>query len=171
MSAICGIFQLSGESLPPHVLDPTITALLNYGLDGSSTWLSGEVALGHLMTHVTAESCVEVLPFEDSIAQLTITADARLDNREELISLLGINTAAKAETSDSQLILKAYQRWGNECPRYLLGDFAFAIWDQKNGSLFCARDVMGVKPLYYFRNHTHFCFSSDLATLHQTRFV
>ncbi|OGO34140.1 MAG: hypothetical protein A2Z16_06075 [Chloroflexi bacterium RBG_16_54_18] len=171
MSAICGIFQLSGEPLPPHVLDPTITALLNYGLDGSSTWLSGEVALGHLMTHVTAESCVEVLPFEDSIAQLTITADARLDNREELISLLGINTAAKAETPDSQLILKAYQRWGNECPRYLLGDFAFAIWDQKNGSLFCARDVMGVKPLYYFRNHTHFCFSSDLATLHQTRFV
>ena len=56
----------------------------------------------------------------------------------------------KVYVSDSFFILKSYEKWGEKCPEYLLGDFAFAIWDKNNEKLFCARDHMGVKHFYYY---------------------
>ncbi len=77
--------------------------------------------------------------------RLRLTADARLDNRAELCATL----EAPAHTTDGDLILRAYLRWGETSVEHLLGDFAFVIWDASRQSLFCARDHMGVKPLYY----------------------
>ena len=74
-----------------------------------------------------------------------ITADARIDNRLELSELLGLHPS----TSETELIVRAYQRWSFECPSYLMGDFAFALWDQDSQLLFAARDPMGVKQLHF----------------------
>lgn len=76
---------------------------------------------------------------------LQVLADARLDNRAELIGLL----EAGPEAGDAELILAAYRRWGRDCPVRLLGDFAFAIRDRRR--VFCACDPAGVKPLHYAR--------------------
>jgi len=76
---------------------------------------------------------------------LRLTADARLDNRAELCTLL----EAPAHATDADLILRAYLRWGETSVEHMLGDFAFVIWDANRQSLFCARDHMGVKPFYY----------------------
>jgi asparagine synthase (glutamine-hydrolysing) len=54
-----------------------------------------------------------------------------------------------ATTSDTEVILRAYQKWGDDCPTHLRGMFAFALWDEKRQRLFCARDRFGIKPLYY----------------------
>ena len=80
-----------------------------------------------------------------------ITANARLDNRKQLAAELGIPAKALANTSDSRLILSAYLKWGEGCPKHLLGDFAFVIWDEARRQLFCARDHFGVKALFYAR--------------------
>src|SRR6185436_17233885 len=71
----------------------------------------------------------------------------------------------RAEVADSQLLLAAYEKWGERCPEKLIGDFAFAIWDRQNQSVFCARDPLGVKPLYYFLSHDLFVLASEIKAL------
>lgn len=74
-----------------------------------------------------------------------IVVDARLDNREDLV----VATRSDPSASDAMLILAAYIKWGEAMPERLLGDFAFAIWDGRQRTLFCARDHAGVRPLVY----------------------
>lgn len=95
---------------------------------------------------------------------LVIAADARIDNRDELIASLGIDR--DHDPSDSELILKAYERWQDHCPGKIVGDFSFSIWDGRRNSLFCARDHMGVKPFYYFCGPGNFfAFASEIKAL------
>jgi len=90
---------------------------------------------------------------------LTITANARLDARDKLIAKL------EANGSDAELILLAYEKWGDDCVKHLIGDFAFAIWDGSKQRYFCARDHFGVKPFYFTHIDNEFAFSSDLNEL------
>ena len=68
----------------------------------------------------------------------------------------------RARTPDSSLILLAYERWGAECVKRLLGDFAFAIWDGRERRLFCARDPFGCMPFVYHYDGKRFIFASDI---------
>jgi asparagine synthase (glutamine-hydrolysing) len=94
--------------------------------------------------------------------------DARIDGCAELRREL---TAAGRhnldDITDAELILHAYHAWGIDCLQRLIGDFAFAIWDEANQRLFCARDHFGVKPLYYSRIGSTLVFSSDVDSLRQ----
>ncbi|WP_179137766.1 asparagine synthase-related protein [Candidatus Entotheonella palauensis] len=113
---------------------------------------------------VTPESKHDILPRHDAVMGLTLTASARLDNREDLYNRFGFSPTAVALT-DSQLILHAYAKWGTACPDYLLGDFAFAIWDARQQQLFCARDLFGVTPFFYCQDATQFWFASTLEAI------
>ncbi|HLF29409.1 MAG TPA: asparagine synthase-related protein, partial [Xanthomonadales bacterium] len=62
---------------------------------------------------------------------------------------------------DSQFILAAYMRWGDDCVDHLLGDFAFVIWNPRTRQLFCARDHLGVRPFYYYQSNDVFVFASS----------
>lgn len=106
--------------------------LAHRGKDGTGVWFDGSVALGHQMLHTTQESLHEKLPFKDENSGMIITADARIDNRAELAPLLNLEDSKNVP--DSAFILKAYKMWGEQCPKELLGDFAFAIWDPKRSS-------------------------------------
>jgi asparagine synthase (glutamine-hydrolysing) len=66
---------------------------------------------------------------------------------------------------DAESILNAYEKWGDDCVKHLLGDFAFAIWDDRRKRLFCARDHFGVKPFFYTHTGNSFNFSSSLNVL------
>jgi asparagine synthase (glutamine-hydrolysing) len=96
-----------------------------------------------------------------------IAFDGRLDNRAELAENLNINAAEWLEIEDSQLILRAYDYWGSDCVAKLLGDFAFALWDENRQQLLCARDFVGVRPFYYYlsKDQKHFIFANDLQSL------
>lgn len=96
---------------------------------------------------------------------LAIAADASLHNRPELIETLGIAPSACAECPDEQLLLAAYDKWGEDCPRFLLGEFAFAIWDSVRSHLFLCRDHFGMRPLLYWRNGPSWVFASNLRAL------
>ena len=165
MSAICGLFHRTGAPIESEHLTPMITALDAYGPDGQHTWQQDSVSFGHCMLHVTPESLHETLPYTDSASGLTITADARLDNREELCAALSIPHTERAQITDSQLILRAYQKWAADCPLQLLGDFAFAIWNAHERTLFCARDHIGARPLYYSLTPQRCVFASDMRTM------
>ena len=93
---------------------------------------------------------------------LMVVADARLDNRDELTGRLRLS---RREVSDREIIQAAYERWGSGCADRLIGDFAFALWDARRGELFCARDIMGVKPFYYTVCAGRFAFASEAKAL------
>ena len=130
MSGICGRFNRDGTPLEPDALDAPMAAMGPYGRDGSGVWQDGSVGLGHQMTFVTPESLHERLPLAHEASSCVITGDIRLDNRAELLRLLELGPES-VEISDSSIVLAAYLRWGADCPPKLLGDFAFAIWDQR----------------------------------------
>lgn len=178
MSAIAGFFGLDGRLASVSDIDRMIVALSHRGPDGHAVWLDAAVGLGHRMLHTTPESLREHLPCKRG--DLVITTDARIDNRAELIRLLGLGAQQPEPLSDSELILHAYRQWGENCPTRLLGDFAFSIWDASKQQLFCARDHFGVKPFYYFHQPGRrfvfateikaiFCFSDISRQLHETK--
>ena len=132
----------------------------------SGLWSDGSIGLGHRMLWTTPESLHEKQPLLNQSGDLVITADARIDNREELIAALDLTDRAPYSITDSQLILAAYEKWGEICPEKLLGDFAFVIWDGRKQALFCARDHFGVKPFYYyFLSGRFFVFASEIKAL------
>lgn len=91
--------------------------------------------------------------------RLSISAAARIDARTELIAKL---TRPPQTEDDRELILLAYEQWGDDCVKHLIGDFAFAIWDNHSRRLFCARDHFGVKPFFFTRVEDSFLFSTRL---------
>jgi asparagine synthase (glutamine-hydrolysing) len=63
--------------------------------------------------------------------------------------------------TDAELVLGAYRLWGEDSPKHLLGDFAYAVWDERLQRMFCARDHMGARPFYYVCNESIFAFASE----------
>ena len=164
MSAVCGIFRRDGGPAGTVLIQGMLGKLLHRGPDGQSAWSNDVVAFGHSMLHITPESLEERLPCADLEGGLAITAEARIDNRSELITTLGL-TGPHRELSDSFLILKAYRKWGEDAPFHLLGDFAFAIWDERKQTLFCAVDSVGIKSFYYYLSDRVFAFASEIKAL------
>jgi asparagine synthase (glutamine-hydrolysing) len=136
-------------------------SLNHWNADRSATWLNDSIGLGHLMLYNTPESLHEQLPFYDPSTATSITADARIDNRVELFEKLSIQLTEQNEITDSTLILKAYEKYGEDCVQHLIGDFAFAIYDEQKQQLFCARDQMGIKPFFYYNDADCFVFASE----------
>lgn len=161
MSGIAGIYCLDGEPADLELLSRVTGRLAHWGPDGASHWLHGSVAFGHGLLRTTPESAHEKLPVTNDRGDLVITADARLDNRDDLLSALGLDATPAEPVTDAELILRAYERWGEACPGRLIGDFAFAVWDARSGRLFCARDPIGIKPLYYRFDGKRFLWASE----------
>jgi asparagine synthase (glutamine-hydrolysing) len=112
VSGIVGIYRLDGKPARGEDLKRMNSILAHRGPDAARLWCDREIGLGHRMLCTTAESLHEELPFVKHDAELAITADARLDNQEELISLLNLTSRSAADISDSELILAAYEKWG-----------------------------------------------------------
>ncbi len=140
-----------------------LTHFISYtGPDARDTCSNGPFGFGHAMLRTTRESVSERQPAALD-GQLWITADARIDCRDELKrEIEKADPQRERATTDSQLILQAYAIWGEECVQHLRGDFAFAIWDARRKTLFCARDHFGIKPFYYAEFGNVFVFSNVL---------
>ena len=165
MSAITGIYHPYENPIDFQNLEKMTQILSHRGADDFGIWSESFIGFGHRMLWTTPESLVEKLPLISKNANLVITADARIDNRDELIDLLDLKNIPAKEVSDSQLILSSYEKWGNSCVDRLIGDFAFAIWDGRRKLLFCARDRFGIKPFYYYHSDRAFIFASEIKGL------
>ena len=163
MSALAGIRHLDGRPGVAKAIARMLEPVAHRGPHGSGTWRDGEVALGHRLLLTTPESRLERLPLANRAGDVILTADARLDNREEVHAALGGSHAPQA--TDAELILAAYERWGDAFCERLVGDFAVAIWDARRGVFVCARDHMGVKPFYYHASRALFAFGSEIKQL------
>jgi len=168
LSAIAGIFDREGAPVD-RALIRGLTRFLDYcGPDWQDIWCEGGIGFGHALLRTTHESQNERQPASLD-GRFWITADARLDGRDELIAEMEkAGQRRNPAAADCELILQAYAAWDAECVARLRGDFAFAIWDRLRKVLFCARDHFGVKPFYYADLDHQFVFSSvlDCVRLH-----
>lgn len=146
-------------------------AMQRYDADDVHLWSEGPVFLGCRSQWITPESVGETLPYYDPDNMLAITADAIIDNRRELFDRLQVMAADRIGMTDSELILLAYRKWGQTAPEYLIGDFAFMIWDEKKRLLFGARDLFGNRSLYYHSDVRRLAFSTTIAPLFALRDV
>ncbi|WP_420457505.1 lasso peptide isopeptide bond-forming cyclase [Rubrivirga sp.] len=150
MSGIAGVLRLDGRPVEGDEVRRMVDRMEHRGPDGRAVWAEGSVGLGHGMLHTTRESLVERLPV--AAGPFALTADARIDNRDVLIPQLRSDLSALGLDADvvpdSSVVLAAYARWGTGCVDHLLGAFAFAVWDRREGHLVCARDHLGIRRLY-----------------------
>lgn len=164
MSGIAGVYHLDGRFVEASTMETMAKSLAHRGPDGSGVWIDGTIGFAHTMLWTTPESLTEKQPFLNRSGALVITADARIDNREELLRTLDLNGGEAV--SDSELILFAYAKWGENCPKKLVGDFAFAIWDKRERTLFAARDRIGIKPFYYHhKDCRELVFASEISPI------
>jgi len=132
-------------------------------------WTDGfGVGLGYRELPITQHSLSALQPFSQQ-SPFIISADARLDNRDELLAKLSISCPKSDQDNiaDSCIILKAFIKWGEDCTNHLLGDFAFAIWNNQTKELFAARDHLGIRPFFYHKSDNFFAFCSDIKGLLQ----
>lgn len=161
MSGIVGIFHRDGAPVNQLLLQSLVDFLAFRGPDARGSWAETSIGLGHTLLQTTRESFAgQPASLEN---QFWITADARLDHRAELLGELDCSVSATVQYAlDSELILRAYAKWGSACIEHLHGDFSFAIWDAPNRRLFCARDQFGIKPFYFANVGSVVVFSNTL---------
>lgn len=134
-------------------------------------WRHGSVGFGRLKPYGFSTSLNNQSALQTSANGMIIVADARLTNRTALLNTFDLPNSSQSDFSDEALILQSYERWGQRCPRYLSGEFAFAIWDSAKRQLFCARDHMGIKPFFYSNLKNTFVFSSRVKGIRVLDFI
>lgn len=165
---MCGIFGITGTNMGK--VDRSKIPLALDSLSHRGPDENGALEFTNCVLGQTRLSIIDLSgghqPMKDEGGSLTITFNGEIYNFKELRdSLSGLGHDFKTN-SDTEVILKAYVEYGEDCPKYLDGMFAFAIWDEKNKTLFMARDRFGKKPLYYsVDKNNNFMFASEIKAI------
>ena len=165
MCGICGQFRFDGEFVSTKSLDDMMSKLARRGPDSKGKWLEGKVGFGHQRLSVIDLSNLGSQPMVDDLLKLTLVFNGTIYNYKALRALLIGKGYDFFSNSDTEVIIKAYHFWGEDCVKHLDGMFAFAIWDQSSQQLFVARDRMGIKPLYFNITPKAFTFASNSQAL------
>jgi len=171
MSGIAGILHVDGAPVEPGMIERMTAAMAHRGPDGIRHWSKGSVALGQCMLCTTPESLDERGPLANEDASLVLVMDGRVDNGEELRRDLHARGAVLRDRTDAELVLRAYEAWGDECPDRIIGEFAFFVWDGRRQRLFGARDAAGTRHFYYHAGNGWIAFASEIKGLLATGIV
>ena len=172
MCGILGVLAFHERALPR--LEPLLAAIAHRGPDGEGMWgeavngdagEAGAVRLGHRRLSIIDLSDAAGQPMADVDDALRLTFNGEIYNYVELRAELAARGARFRTQSDSEVILESYMAWGRNCLDRLNGMFAFAIWDRRRKTLFCARDRYGEKPLLYVSRPGFFAFASEYKAL------
>ena len=168
MCGICGQLRFDQTSVDKSQLQTMMAKIARRGPDDQGVWLNNQVGFGHQRLAIIDLSTHAHQPMRDEALKLTLVFNGTIYNYKALRADLIKHGHTFFSHSDTEVILKAYHRWGEDCVMHLDGMFAFCIWDEAKNMLFVARDRMGIKPLYYTLDGRHFSFASNtqaLATL------
>jgi asparagine synthase (glutamine-hydrolysing) len=161
---MCGIVgAISSGPIDSGVLDRMRDDLAHRGPDHSASWLSsdGKVGLGHRRLAIIDLLPEANQPFASHDGRFLLVYNGELYNYRELKKELETHSVLFRTRSDSEVLLEAFRLWGEGALARFSGMFAFAIWDQAERTLFCARDRAGEKPLYWATLPGVFLFASE----------
>ncbi|MBF0543822.1 MAG: asparagine synthase [Candidatus Riflebacteria bacterium] len=165
MGAIFGIVDFSGKPILEERISFVKKRAGNSNPDSMNFLAQKNFLFAHTQFFSTAESRFEIMPMYDSQTGIVFVAAARLDNREKLFGVFQIPIEERRATSDGKLVFLCYEKWGEEAPKNLRGDWSFAVWDERKKRIFIARDQIGNTGLFYSFKDRIFTFSSNLSML------
>jgi len=169
MCGIAGLFNFNTRAAEPGQIIRMTEAMSHRGPDADAYWVEGGVALGHRRLSIIDLSTAANQPFADNSGRYIMVFNGEMYNYEEVKSqITGYDFRT---TSDTEVLIAAYAKWGADCISRFRGMFAFAIWDKQEKELFIARDRMGVKPLYYYTDNSRLLFASEIRGILATGLV
>jgi asparagine synthase (glutamine-hydrolysing) len=149
MCGICGELRFDDQKPDLALLSRMLKCLARRGPDHEGYFTAGSLVLGHRRLAIIDLSERSNQPMVDPELGLVLIFNGAIYNYRELRQQLLTKGYSFLSEGDTEVVLKAYAEWGERCVEYLLGMFAFAIWDRNRRILFLARDRLGIKPLYY----------------------
>jgi len=161
MCGIAGIFNLNGDRALRAVVRTMTDAIAHRGPDGEGAYIKGPVGLGHRRLAIIDLSQAGNQPMATENGKYVITYNGEIYNFKDLRKELEAEGDRFFSRTDTEVVLRAYARWGEKCVERFNGMFAFAIWNQEEKTLFLARDRYGIKPLYYAFLGSTFVFASE----------
>ncbi|MCS6935347.1 MAG: asparagine synthase (glutamine-hydrolyzing) [Chitinophagales bacterium] len=167
MCGIAGFIDANTTGDPQRqLLEKMLQAIAHRGPDARNLYLHGPLALGHNRLKIIDLSDEANQPFRYDDVVLIYNGEVYnyVELRDELAKLGYVFRTS----SDTEVICAAYKHWGEACVKYFVGMWAFALWDETNGKLFCSRDRFGIKPFYYISYGESFWFASEYKSLKHT---
>jgi asparagine synthase (glutamine-hydrolysing) len=165
MCGIAGIINYSGEPVTLSLLQAMTDVIRHRGPDGQGHKTNAGVGLGHVRLSILDLTNAGRQPMANAAQDIWITYNGEIYNHLDIRCELGLPDTAYKSRTDTETILKAYERWGTECVNKFNGMFAFAIHDLRRRKVFLARDRFGVKPLYYQEGNGCFRFGSEIKAI------
>ena len=163
MCGINGIINKGNDFVDQNLIDQMNELLKHRGPDDSGIFVSDSIGFGHRRLSILDLSSKGKQPMTND--GLTITFNGEIYNYIELRQSLVEKGYEFHSNTDTEVILKAYREWGQNCISKFNGMWAFAIHDKNENIVFCSRDRFGIKPFYFFNNDSSFIFSSEIKPL------
>ncbi len=163
---MCGILAIlnfdSQNEVEGSLLRQMSDTMVHRGPDDKGDWIKGPVGLGHRRLAIIDLSSAGHQPMANENGTVWITYNGEIYNFQELRQILENKGHIFRSNTDTEVVLHAYEEWGTACLSRFNGMWAFALWDEKERSLFVARDRLGVKPLVYTHDPQRFICSSEI---------
>lgn len=156
---MCGLVGYIGDDVTKIRADGALSCLYRRGPDGSSSWLDKNALLGHTRLAIIDLSDAGQQPLLSNCGNYVIVFNGEIYNHNAIRELIGSEYDWKTST-DTEVVLASFLKWGVRCLIHFRGMFAFAIWDRAASNLFAARDRLGVKPFFYRHTTQSFAFAS-----------
>ncbi len=161
---MCGIFGIAGDAPLDGRLERSLATLAHRGPDAGGTFVRPGIGLGHRrLSIIDLEGGVQPMFNEDG--SKAVVFNGEIYNFPELRDELIAKGHCFATRSDTETILHAYEEWGERCVERMAGMFAFALWDEREKTLFLARDRLGIKPLFIADYGGAFYFASEMKAI------
>jgi asparagine synthase (glutamine-hydrolysing) len=165
MCGICGIVKFdNSDPVDQVVIERMTESLAHRGPDDAGYFVQGQVGLGHRRLSIIDLSGGRQPIFNED-RSAAIIFNGEIYNYRALAAVLSSAGHIFKTRSDTETILHAYEEYGDDCVDQLRGMFGFAIWDRGKRRLLLARDRLGVKPIYYYRNDRFLAFASEIKSL------
>jgi len=168
MSGIAGLVRFDGRTVMRRELERAANTLKQYGPDRVDIVAKENIGLVHSLMRMTPEDRFDHQPHQGAGGSI-ITADLRLDNRDELLARIGISGREVTEWPDSRVLLKGWEKFGDDIWPMLRGPFAAAIWDSRRRSLTLARDHLGLNVVMWHKAENFFCLREHAERHFRTR--
>jgi len=167
MCGIVGIYHLNGDPVSSSLLKRMANAIVHRGPDGAGEYVDGSVGLANVRLAIIDLSPAGRQSMADETGGVIVTYNGEIYNYQQLRTELQAQGHRFQSQTDTEVIVHAYERWGEHCVQRFNGMFAFAIWDRRHQRLFLGRDRYGIKPLYYYRDDKVFLFASEIKAILQ----
>lgn len=165
MCGICGQLRFDDQAVNSQDLNIMMSKIARRGPDASGEWSQDYIGFGHQRLSIIDLSNFGAQPMVDPLLDLVMVFNGTIYNYKALKVELIKKGYEFFSHSDTEVIIKAYHYWGEDCVTHLDGMFSFCIWDKKQQHLFVARDRMGIKPLYFNLTEKAFSFASSSQSL------